>query len=491
MPNKIDELNDIRQKLTSGGGEKLVSMQHDKGKLTARERVVMLFDEGTFVETGLFINSSMKDEMVAEGIATGYGQINGRLVYAVSDDYTVLNGSLGKVHIEKILKCQLDAIKLGVPIVYIFDSSGIRVEEGLETLSSLSKVIKNISNYKGIIPQISIILGQCAGTLSFASALTDFVFMVENTSKMFLNGKVALIDSDKVGIDDSIYGSAKIHASETGIANFVSSDEKAAISSVRILLSYLPQNNREVPECAAISDDLNRVCESLNKIDYDNDYDIKNVINEIADSNSFFEVSECYAKNVITGFINLGGIVVGVIANNKKVLEGDLDIASSKKIENFITTLDSFNIPILTLVDSTGFVKTYEEEKNGNLKSASDIIFAYSNANVPMVTLVINNAIGASYVCMGNKDIGVDEVLSFPNAKIAVMNENVLLNILYNDELKKATADEKKEMLDKLEKEKISPYVAASMGLIDDIIEPKYARMRLISAFDKLLTKAI
>ena len=491
MSDKIIELNEIKKKLVAGGGEKLISEQHNKGKLTARERLNHFFDEGTFIETGLFINSFSTKINSSEGVVTGYGQVNGRLVYAFSDDYTILNGSLGKKHIEKILKCQEDAIKLGVPIIYMFDSSGIRIDEGIETLSTLGIVLKNISDFKGIIPQISVVFGQCAGTLSFAATLTDFSFMISKESKMFLTGLEGLKDSDKAKNDEKAYGSAMAHSSNTGIVDFVAENENECLIKIRDLLSYLPQNAREMPEEKETNDDLNRLCVGLNDINFESFYDVKNIIIEVADDNIFFEASENYAKNLITGFIHLGEITVGVIANNKNELNGEIDIASAKKAEKFIKICNSFSIPILSIVDSDGFVKTLAEENGGNIKYASDMIYAYSNASVPMVSLIINKAIGTSFMCMGNKALGIDEVFALPSAKIAVMNENMLFNILYDEKLKNASETERAEMMDELDKEIISPYLAASLGIVDDIIEPLKTRQHLISAFDKLLTKAL
>lgn len=502
MSNRLATLRDLKEKLQKGGLDAAIEKQHSKNKMTARERVDKLFDAGSFVEMGLFVNHrsvdyDMKDKYTpADGVVTGYGQINGRLVYVAAQDYTVLSGSLSEMNADKIVKCQEMAMKVGAPIIYIFDSDGARVEEGINALAGLGKILNNNTTASGVIPQISIIMGLCAGAMAFVPAITDFTFMVDKTSHMFISGPQVI--SAKAGHDvtEDELGGAATHNEVSGMAHFYASDENECFDQVRTLLSYLPQNNMEKSEVNNSSDDLNRVCSELNDmIAEDNNQvcNMKNVIKVIADDNVFFETQSMFAKNILTGFIHLGTRVVAVVANEPSFNDGLIDIDASDKASRFIRTCDNFNIPVLTLVDAKGFAQSLSEEKRGLIRHAAKMFFAYAEANVPKVTVITGNACGSVYVGMGSKQLGSDIVYAWPSAKISVMNAESAVNILYEKNIKEANNPqvERNNRIAEYNENINNPYVAASRGHIDDIIEPAVTRKMLIAAFDTLETKIV
>ena len=497
MSKQITEYNELREMLKNGNVE-LTNKQHTKSKLTARERIELFFDKGTFVESGLFVKHRSiqygmnKRETPADGVVTGYGQIDGRLVYVISQDYKVMNGAVGEMHAEKIVQCQETAMKVGAPIIYILDSDGVRIEEGLDALAGLGKMFYTSSKASGVIPQISIILGNCGGTQIYLPAISDFVFMVDKISYAFMTAPNAIKDDRNITSDEM--ASANIHSTTSGFSHFFAKDENECMQNLRTLISYLPQNNMEKPEKHECADDLNRLISEFNDIDFDNvNYDMKNIIVQLADNNNFFEIKENFAKNIITGFIRLGGRCVGVVANEPCQNEGKLNINAIDKASRFIRTCDSFNIPVLTLVDVDGYERNINEELNGIVRHSAKLPYVYSEATVPMVTVVINKAIGGAYVAMGSKHVGADIVYAWPNSKIAIMDKEAATNILYAKDIMNAdNADnERNNKMREYTENVMTPYIAAGRGFVDDIIEPASTRKLLIASFDMLETKVV
>ena len=498
MIDKLTELNEIKEKLKRDANGK----QHSLGKMTARERLMKLFDAGTFVETGAFvkhraINFDMeKKDSPLEGVITGYGQISGKLIYAFSQDFNVLNGSVGEMHAEKISNCQKNAIKVGAPIIGIYDCGGIRIEEGLDALNSYGKILKNNVDASGVIPQIAMVMGNCGGIISASVAMNDFVFMLDNNAHMYINAPEVISSTNNKNIDIEKLGGAKTHGSVTGVANIISSNEDSMIVDVKNLITFIPQNNMEKSEYVNTSDDLNRLSNELNSIIPKDDkscYDMKSIIFSISDNNYFFEISEKFAPNIITGFIRLGGKPVAVVANNTNIENVTLDNDSLEKASRFIRTCDSFNIPILTFEDTEGFKVDYDEECRGLIKNISKLIYAYADASVPLVTVITRKSYAGAYVTMCSKAIGADVVYAWPSASIGVLGSEGAVNIIYDKEIKnskdpmKVYNDKIKEYNDKY----MNPYVAASRAYVDDIIEPRNTRKYLISAFDAFETKVV
>ena len=502
MSRKLTELNELKAKLLSGGGSDAVDAQHAKGKMTARERLNKLFDAGTFVEMGLFVKHRSvefgmdKKESPADGVITGFGQINGRLTYVVAQDFTVISGSLGEMHADKIAKCQETAMKVGAPIIYIYDSGGARIQEGIDALSGFGKIFFNNTEASGVIPQISVIMGPCEGAAAYSPAITDFILMVDKTSQMFITGPqvIEAVTGEAVSIED--LGGAISHNSLSGVAHFHSADEDACIEKLKQLLSYLPQNNMEKAEVISCNDDLNRLSYELNDIVPEvktKAYDMKDVIRLIADNNIFFETQSEYAKNILTGFIRLNGKSIGVVANEPIVMSGCLDINASDKASRFIRTCDTFNIPILTLEDVPGFLPGKGEEHNGIIRHGAKLSFAYSEATVPMVTVITRKAYGGAYVSMGSKHLGADIVYAWPEAEIAVMGAEAAANIIFAKDIMNASnpQEERAKKITEYDNTMMNPYVAASRGYVDDVIEPATTRKMLIAAFDALSTKVV
>lgn len=502
MSRKLSELNELKAKLQSGGGTDATKEQHAKGKLTVRERLNKLFDAGTFIETGLFVkhrsvNFGMdKKESPADGVVTGFGQINGRLTYVAAQDFTVIGGSFGEMHADKIAKCQEAAMKVGAPMILINDSSGARIQEGIDALAGFGKIFFNNTQASGVIPQISVIMGPCEGAAAYNVALTDFVLMVDKTSQMFITGPqlIEAVTGEAVSAED--LGGAVAHNSLSGVAHFHAANEDACIEQLRQLLSYLPQNNMEKAEVFPCNDDLNRLSPELNDIIPDIEtkaYEMKDIIKAVADNNIFFETQSEYAKNIITGFIRLNGKSIGIIASEPNVKAGCLDINASDKAARFIRTCDSFNIPILTFVDVPGFLPGKSEEHGGIIRHGAKLLFAYSEATVPMVTVITRKAYGGAYIGMGSKHLGADIVYAWPEAEIAVMGADGAANIIFAKDIMKA-ANPQQERINKITEYNntmMNPYIAASRGYVDDVIEPATTRKMLIAAFDALSTKVV
>lgn len=500
MKEKLENLLKAKEELRLGGGEKRIEKQHKSGKNTARERLNLLFDEGSFVEIDAFVthrctNFGMeKVEAPTDGVVTGYGTVNGRLTFAYAQDFTVLGGSLGEMHANKICKVQDMAVKMGAPLVGINDSGGARIQEGVDALSGYGKIFYRNTLASGVIPQISVIMGPSAGGAVYSPALTDFIFMVEKTSMMFITGPQVIKTVTGEEVSQEELGGAMTHNRTSGVAHFVDSTEEACIERIKKLLSFLPSNNMEEAPHMPTDDDLNRMEESLNEIVPDNPnkpYDMKEIIASIADNGDFFEVQPYYAQNMITGFIRLNGKSIGVIANQPKVLAGCLDINASDKAGRFIRTCDAYNIPILNLVDVPGFLPGTEQEYGGIIRHGAKMLYAYSEATVPKVTLIVRKAYGGAYLAMCSKDLGADQVFAWPNAEIAVMGPDGAANIIFKHEIKDAEDPiyMREEKIKEYRDTVANPYIAASRGFVDDVIVPSTTRQRLVSAFDMLESK--
>lgn len=498
--DKIQELNKKREAIMQGGGEKRIQKQHESGKLTARERLDLLFDEGSFVEIDAFVKHrctefGMQDvDAPGEGVVTGYGTVDGRLVYAFAQDFTVVGGSLGEMHAKKICKVMDMALKMGAPLVGINDSGGARIQEGVDALSGYGNIFFRNTIASGVIPQISVIMGPCAGGAVYSPALTDFVFMVDKTSQMFITGPQVIKAVTGEEVTPEELGGAMTHNSISGVAHFISPDERQCIEDIKRLLSFLPSNNMETAPEFDCEDDLNRIEEKLNEIVPDNPnkaYDMKDIITTIVDNGDFMEVQPYYAMNIITGFARLNGKSIGIIANQPKVLAGCLDINASDKAGRFIRTCDAFNIPVLNLVDVPGFLPGTNQEYGGIIRHGAKMLYAYSEATVPKVTLIVRKAYGGAYLAMCSKDLGADQVFAWPSAEIAVMGPDGAANIIFKKDIEAAEnpAAARQEKIEEYKNKFATPYIAASRGYVDDVIEPATTRQRLISAFEMLQSK--
>ena len=500
MSKKLEELREKKEQLKLGGGKDRIEKQHKRGKLSARERLDLLFDEGSFIEIGGFVKHRSTDfgmdkiETPAEGVVTGYGTVAGRLVYAYAQDFTVMGGSLGNMHAEKIVNVMEMAMKMGAPIIGMNDSGGARIQEGVDALSGYAKIFFNNTIASGVIPQISVIMGPCAGGAVYSPAITDFVFMVDKTSQMFITGPQVIKTVTGEDVSSEELGGAMTHNATSGVAHFMSENDEACIEDIKRLLSFLPSNNMESAPFYETNDDLNRIEESLNEIVPDNPnkpYDIKEIITTIADNGDFMETQAYFATNIVTGFIRINGQSVGVIANQPRVLAGCLDINASDKAGRFIRTCDAFNIPLLNIVDVPGFLPGTDQEYGGIIRHGAKMLYAYSEATVPKVTLIVRKAYGGAYIGMCNKELGADIVLAWPSAEIAVMGPDGAANIIFRREIENAEdpVAKRAEKVEEYKEKFANPYVAAARGYVDDVIEPASTRQRLVSAFEMLAGK--
>ncbi len=498
--NKIEDLRRRKAELELGGGQKRIDDQHAKGKLTARERLAILFDEGSFVEMDTFVhhrchNFGMADvKAPGDGVVTGYGTVDGRLVFAYAQDFTVLGGSLGEYHAEKIVKIQNMALKMGAPIVGLNDSGGARIQEGVNSLSGFGKIFYNNTISSGVIPQISVIMGPCAGGAVYSPAIMDFVFMVDKTSQMFITGPQVIKTVTGEDISHEALGGAMTHNSISGVAHFIGKDDEDTLRQVRELLSYLPSNNLEKAPVYSSNDDVNRIIPELNEIIPENPnkaYDMYEIIRKIADDGGLFDVMPYYAKNIITCYIRLNGQTVGVVANQPKFAAGCLDINASDKAARFVRRCDAFNIPLLTIVDVPGFLPGTGQEHGGIIRHGAKLLYAFCEATVPKVTMIVRKAYGGAYIGMCNKELGADMVFAWPSAEIAVMGAEGAANIVFRNDIQNAEDPvvKRKEKIAEYEEKFNNPYRAAEMGYVDDVIEPATSRQRIISAFDMLESK--
>ncbi len=500
LTEKQDELVAMKESLYKGGGDKAVESQHKRGKMTARERIQALLDEDSFVETGLFVKHRSTQfgmderEAPGDGVVTGYGTLDGRLVCVAAQDFTVIGGSLGEMHADKIVKTQEMAMKVGCPMIAINDSGGARIQEGVDSLAGYGRIFYCNTKASGVVPQLSVIMGPCAGGAVYSPALTDFVFMVDDTSEMYITGPQVIKAVTGEQVSSQALGGAMTHNSVSGVAHFRAGNEEECFSQIRQLLSYLPQNNMEKPESSACDEDANRLVESFNSLipaDPRTPYDMKELIYGLADGGGFFEVQPYFARNMITGFIRLDGESVGVIANQPRFLAGVLDIDASDKASRFIRFCDAFNIPLLTLVDVPGFLPGTQQEYGGIIRHGAKLLYAYSEATVPKVTVIVRKAYGGAYIGMCSKHMGGDIVLGWPTAEIAVMGAEGAANIIFSREIKAAGDPDAKrqEKIDEYSASMMNPYIAAARGYLDDVILPEETRQRLISSYDALRGK--
>ncbi|MBI4332094.1 MAG: methylmalonyl-CoA carboxyltransferase [Chloroflexi bacterium] len=503
MPNlaqRYGELQDRKNREMAGGGPEAVRKQHQSGKLAARERLALLFDQDSFTETDLFVqhrsaNFNMSQTAVpAEGVVTGYGLVGGRRVCAFSQDFTSLGGTLGEMHAKKICKIMDLALKSGVPIVGFNDSGGARIQEGVDALSGYGSIFYRNSCLSGVVPQISAIMGPTAGGAVYSPALTDFIFMVKKTSNMFITGPDVIKTATGEMTDFESLGGAMVHNARSGVAQFACEDDADAIAGIKKLLSYLPSNNMEDPPSGGASPDpRRRVAELDGIVPEDNmaDYDMKQVIRLIVDGGEFLEPHEHFAKNIIVCFARVNGRVLGIVANQPKVFAGCLDVDAADKATRFIRFCDAFNIPLLTIVDVPGFLPGTEQEWKGIIRHGAKLLWCYSEATVPKITLITRKAYGGAYLAMCSRDLGADSVLAWPTAEIAVMGAQAAANVIHRRELKEA-ADPKAKLQAKVsEYEKLfyNPYVAASRGYVDAVVMPHESRIHVIRALEMLQTK--
>jgi methylmalonyl-CoA decarboxylase alpha subunit len=498
--DKLTELQYRRSVIEKGGGEAKIKRQHDSGKLTARERINALLDEGSFMEVDAFVHHRCTEfgmdcvEAPGEGVVTGYGTVDGRLVYVYAQDFTVIGGSLGEMHAKKICKVMDMAAKMGAPIIGLNDSGGARIQEGIDALSGFGEIFYRNTCNSGVIPQISVIMGPCAGGAVYSPAITDFIFMVEKTSKMFITGPQVIQSVTGESVTEEELGGASVHSAKSGVAHFTAENDEACIAQIRKLLSFLPSNNLEEAPYVAPTDEINRLSEKLTSIVPDEPskaYDIKDVIAEIVDNADFFEVQEAFAKNIVVGFARMNGQVIGIIANQPKVMAGSLDVNSSDKAARFIRFCDSFNIPLLTLTDVPGYFPGVEQEHDGIIRHGAKLLYAYSEATVPKINVIIRKAYGGAYIAMSSKHLGADAVMAWPTAEIAVMGPDGAANIIFKKDIAQSSdpVTTRAEKIQEYRNKFASPYEAAKRGYIDDVIEPDSTRPRIIAALEMLASK--
>ena len=498
--HKHAHLYELKAKSRLGGGPERIETQHQKGKLTARERLDLLLDKGSFRETDSYVVHRTHDfgleelKYMGDSVVTGWGTVDGRLVYVYSQDFTVMGGSLGEVHAEKICKIMDLAIKNGSPIIGLNDSGGARIQEGVVSLAGYAEIFLRNTMASGVVPQISAILGPCAGGAVYSPALTDFVFMARGTSNMFVTGPdvVKSVTHEEVSFEE--LGGADVHAEKSGVCHVVAESEMDVLYLIRKLLSFLPQNNMENPPFLANSDDSLRMDEALDSIIPDDPakpYDVKEVIRHIVDNTQFFEIHEGFAQNIVVGFAYLGGHSVGIVANQPQVLAGVLDIDASEKAARFVRFCDAFNIPIITFVDVPGFMPGSSQEHGGIIRSGAKLLYAYCEATVPKITIILRKAYGGAYIVMSSKHLRGDINFAWPTAEIAVMGPEGAVNIIFRKEMEKANNPEKRktELVSEYRENFATPYVAAERGFLDDIIEPRDTRPRLINALEMLQNK--
>lgn len=522
----IKDLEERRERASKGGGTSKIEKQHQSGKLTARERIEMLLDKDTFVEVNGFIESRIDDfdldkrRVPGDGVVTGYGEIDGRLVFAASEDFTVIGGTLGEYHSYKICRIQDMAMEMKAPLICINDSGGARIEEGISSLSGYSGMFLRHTKASGVIPQIAVILGPCSGGACYAPAICDFIFMVKDISKMFITGPnvVKTVINEEVTVEE--LGGAEVHAKKSGVSHFTYETEGECLMGVRKLLSYLPANNSEKAPVVKYSKekqsflfgvnkmigrvgnigkilqgDKNKECR-IKDIVPDNSrhaYDVKEVIDSIADERSFFEVQKEFAANAVVGWGRMEGEVVGFVANQPAVMGGSLDYHASDKIARFIRFCDCFNIPLVTLVDVPAFLPGTEQEHNGIIRHGAKVLYAYSEATVPKISVIMRKAYGGAYIAMNSKEMGADMVFAWPIAEIAVMGADGAVNIAFKRKIK--AADDPQAMREQCKSEYedrfLNPYVAASRGFVNEVIKPEETRIKLMKALKALKSKSV
>ena len=498
LEEKFEVLRKRNALAMEGGGRKRIETQHAQGKLTARERVELLLDPNTFVEMDRFVQHRCADfemeKFLGDGVITGYGKVNGRLVYLFAQDFTVYGGSLSEAYAEKVCKIMDHAVRNGAPVVGLNDSGGARIQEGVQSLAGYADIFLRNTLSSGVVPQISAIMGPCAGGAVYSPAITDFILMVKNTSYMFVTGPDVIKTVTHEEVTKENLGGAMAHNERSGVAHFAAEDEKECLYLIRELLSFVPQNNMEDPPAVTPKDSPDRSDESLNQVVPDiptKPYDIRDVIRKVADDGDFFEIQEHYARNLVIGFARMNGRSVGVVANQPAILAGCLDINSSIKGARFVRFCDAFNIPLLTFVDVPGFLPGTTQEYGGIIKHGAKLLYAFAEATVPKVTVITRKAYGGAYDVMASKHIRADVNFAFPTAEIAVMGPDGAVNIIFRKELVKSDNPEatKAELVADYRERFASPYKAAELGYIDEVIMPSETRPKVIKAFEMLKNK--
>ncbi|SEQ21306.1 propionyl-CoA carboxylase beta chain [Virgibacillus subterraneus] len=497
--DKISELYDKRRQVELGGGDERIDKQHDKGKLTARERIDYLLDKGSFVELNPFMEHRETDFGMnnstanGEGVVTGYGKINGRAIYLFAQDFTVYGGALGEMHGKKIAAVMDLAAKNGVPFIGLNDSGGARIQEGVSSLDGYGQVFYRNSIYSGVIPQISVIMGPSAGGAVYSPAITDFVIMVEKTSQMFITGPKVIGTVTGEQISSEELGGAHVHNAKSGNAHIKAENEEQALDAVKDLVQYLPANNEEKPPLAEteLNDESRPDLTDIVPFNSTRPYDVKRVIEQVVDPDSFYEIQKDFAKNIVVGFARVNGQTIGLVCNQPKYLAGGLDIDSSDKAARFIRFCDSFNIALITFEDVTGFFPGVKQEHGGIIRHGAKILYAYSEATVPKITVITRKAFGGAYVALNSKSIGADLVYAWPNAEIAVMGPEGAANIIFAKEIADSENPEqtRQEKIHTYREKFANPYVAAGLGMIDDVIDPRETRVKLIQALEMLYNK--
>jgi len=500
MEERLEELEELRAEALLGGGEDRIASQHDKGKQTARERVEYFLDDGTFNEfdqlrTHNTHNFGMEErQLLTDGVVTGYGEVEGRTVFVFAHDFTVFGGSLGEVFAEKICKVMDKAMEVGAPLVGLNDSAGARIQEGVDALAGFTEIFRRNQEASGVIPQISVIMGPCAGGAVYSPSMTDFIFMVQDTSHMYITGPGVIETVTGEEVTHEELGGASTHSATTGVAQFAAPDEEAALDDVRRLLSYLPQNNVEDPPRVEPWDEPDRQDAELREIvppSPQKPYDMTDAVASVLDSGSFFEVGERFAGELVTGFGRLDGRSVGIVANQPRVNAGTLTVDSSMKASRFVRFCDAFNVPIVTFVDVPGYMPGTDQEHRGIIRHGAKLLYAFSEATVPLLTVITRKAYGGAYCVMASKHLGADVNYAWPTAEIAVMGPQGAVNVLYSDEL--AAADDpdalRDELIEEYREQFANPYTAADKGYLDDVIDPLETRPRLIDDLEMLETK--
>jgi acetyl-CoA carboxylase carboxyltransferase component len=498
--DKLKELRERRQSAMAGGGEERVKKIHDSGRLTARERINLLFDPGTFQEMGVFVAHRChdfgmeKNKILGDGVVAGHGSINGRLTYAFAQDFTVFGGTLSEANAGKICRLMDQAVQNGAPVVGLNDSGGARIQEGVASLGGYAEIFWRNTMASGVVPQISAVMGPCAGGAVYSPAITDFIVMVDQTSHMFVTGPnvIKMVTNEEVSFED--LGGARTHNTKSGVAHLMAKNDQDCIIQIRKLLGYFPQNNLSDPPREDTGDDPGRMDDALDTLVPDNPkepYDIIDVIHHVVDNGEFLEIQPMYATNIVVGFARLNGRSIGIIGNQPRHLAGVLDIKSSLKGARFIRFCDAFNIPILTFEDVPGFLPGTEQEFGGIIKHGAKLLYAYCEATVPKITVITRKAYGGAYDVMSSKHIRADYNVAWPTGELAVMGAEGAVNILNKKEIAKAKDPEaaRQKLIDDYNEKFANPFIAAALGYIDDIIEPRETRPKVIAALESLLDK--
>jgi len=500
IKQKITELNKLREQSLAGGGARRVDTQHKRGKLTARERIQLLFDTDTFEELDQFSLHHCTDfgleeqRVLGDAVVTGYGKINGRPAFVFSQDFTVFGGSLSKTASAKICKAMDLAARSGAPIIGMLDSGGARIQEGVDSLAAYGDIFMRNTIYSGVIPQISVVMGPCAGGAVYSPAITDFIFMVKNTGQMYITGPevIKAVTREEVSFEE--LGGAMTHATKSGNCHFVADDDRKCLEAVRQVLSFMPQNNRDEPPFRDTGDDPNRMDEELLDIvpvDPSKTYDMKKVILKIVDNGDFMEVHKNFARNLVVGFARMGGHSIGIVAQQPSFYAGVIDVDASDKGARFVRFCDCFNIPLVTLVDVPGYMPGTDQEYRGIIRHGAKFLYAYAEATVPKVSVIIRKAYGGAFIVMSSKSLRGDINYAWPTAEIAVMGPDGAVNIVFKDAIDKSEEPEKtrQKLIDEYREKFANPYVAAGKGYLDDVIDPRGTRPKVIKALEMLRDK--